>query len=88
MTNVVGSAAIFVTEIERTGCERAGAVAVAFGFRERVVCIEADVAAEATAKRDDQLVLIEAAGRVVLEIVIRAEWTNATAGNQRIEGPG
>src|SRR6266576_6837901 len=87
MPHVAGRAAVLGAEIIGVCRERTGAFAVAVCPAVGVVDAEGRVPVQTTAHGNNQLVLIEAAGRIVLEVVVYTEWPHAAAGQVRHKGP-
>ena len=86
MPDVIRSASVFIGEIIRIRGESAGAVAVAVRLVQSVIDIESRIAAKAGAKGKNELILIKAAGRIVLEIIIDvAKRTHAAVRHARDE---
>src|SRR2546430_678349 len=87
MAHVIRRPAIFVSKVVWIGGESPSPVSIALRFGQSIIDIETHVSIKPAAKRDDELILIEAAGRVVLKIIVCAERSRATSRRQRIESP-
>src|SRR5207249_2324574 len=85
MPHVIRGPAKFVREVVWIGGEGTGAVRIALGFSQSIIDVETYIPAKPAGKRYDQLILIEAAGGIVLKIIVRAERSDATSRRQRIE---
>src|SRR5947207_8216139 len=85
MPHVIRSPAIFVGKVVGIGGEGTGAVRIALGFSQSIIDVETYIPAKPAGKRYDQLILIEAAGGIVLKIIVRAQRSRAAAGFLWIE---